>query len=292
MLNPPILGLAAFLSCFSIACLSPTSTATPDSQVIGVAGGTVSGTDGTTVTIPAGALTSDVTITLTPMPSLAAPANVRWAGLPYSLGPNGTQFAEAVTVTLPFSPNQLAPGSTSNQVAVYTAPEGSTSFTSLGGTVVDSTNVQVQTTHFSFFAPGAPTERAACTADGGAFVGCWAGTTTVAEAQTSGGIVETGGGGGRDSEVTVATSGGFEFQSFFSLVLTNCALPWQVTGETSALMSPAVCQDTSNGSWTFQSGAASLDSTGTVMTVQTAGRLVDPVNGFATFTTTSTLSLQ
>jgi hypothetical protein len=291
MLNGRVFCLGSALCCATLGCLAPTPTATPVSQVIGSAGGTVSASDGTTVTIPAGALASNVTITLTPMPNLAAPSNVTWVGTPYSLDTNGTQFAQSVTVTVPFSSSLFPAGSSASQVAVYTAPEGSTSFTALSSTVVESTDVQAQTMHVSLFGPGSPSV-ASCNWDGGtfAFIGRWSGTTTASETFTSG---PSQVGGGNDSEVTVASSCGFAFQSFFSLVLVNCVLPWTVTGPTTASVVPGtICQDTSGGSWTFESGTATLNSAGSVVTVETAGSLVDPVNGSGTFTTTSTRDLQ
>jgi hypothetical protein len=134
---------------------------------------------------------------------------------------------------------------------------------------------------------GTPT----CNLDGGAptLVGSWAGTGSATVTFQNNG----GGGGGPDTETVTATDGGVAFDPFFSLDLATCTLPWTLTGATSASVVPAsVCTDLAKGHWTFQSGTATLDATGCVMTVQTAGTLVDPGSGAGTFTTSATLNLQ
>ncbi|MHB8416801.1 MAG: hypothetical protein ACYDCL_01910 [Myxococcales bacterium] len=245
-----------------------------------------------------------------------------------------------------------------NQVAVFTAAEGATTFTSLGGTPIGTSQVQAQTTHFSYFGPGVPSSGsdagpstcppstfpnpgydAACNPNGGnawvcnpsgscipncsygtsvcdagtscginghcvagpgcapdagsaPFVGSWSGTTTTAMTYTNGSPASGGGGGGRDSEAVIPTDCGFAFQSYFSVLLVNCTLPWAITSSTDAsLISQAVCRDTMNGYWTFDNGTASLDPSGALM-VQTGGTFTDPVDGSGTFTTTSNLQVK
>src|SRR5579859_4816684 len=116
------------------------ATTAPDLGVpntVGAAGGSVSLPDGTRVDIPAGALSTDTTITITP--TVVAPP--RGVGPAYVFGPEGTTFAMPVKVTLPFDPTKLPMGSTAANVVVMTSPIANPSFASLGGTVADSTHV-------------------------------------------------------------------------------------------------------------------------------------------------------
>jgi hypothetical protein len=125
----------------------------PGQASIGASGGTVS-FGGATVTIPAGALTTTVTITIAP--SAASPSTGSVVGEAFEMGPEGQQFAMPVTVTLPFNPADVPQGMTASNVVVMTAPQGSTTFTSLPTTVVDSTHVSATSSHFSAFVPVVP----------------------------------------------------------------------------------------------------------------------------------------
>jgi len=155
------------------------------SQVVGPAGGTVSAPDGTSVEIPAGALSSNVTVTLIQAPNATAPAESVWVGIPYVFRPEGTQFAKAATVTLAFSVNSIPAYETASQVVVETAPLDSTSYTSLGGTLSDASHISALTTHFSTFGPAA-------------------GVSSDASSGTTGGSLSDGG----EETSTGTTSGG------------------------------------------------------------------------------------
>jgi hypothetical protein len=101
------------------------------------------------------------------------------------------------------------------------------------------------------------------------------------------------GGSGPDTAIVVATDGGVEFEAFGSTALPNCVLPFTLTSPTSAdVVAGSTCVDSSMGQWTFQSGTATLNASGCVMTVTTSGTVVDPGMGAGTFTTSSTLDLQ
>ncbi len=117
--------------------------------LMGPAGGTFTTPDGVTVQIPAGALSSNVTITVTPAPNAPLPKGAQPVGEAYAFGPEGTQFQRPVTVTLPFDPTRLRSGSTADNIIVYTAPAGSANYTPLTAGPVDATHVQAETTHFS-----------------------------------------------------------------------------------------------------------------------------------------------
>jgi hypothetical protein len=128
------------------ACSDATQSATME---VGPAGGQVSA-GAASVSIPAGTLTSTVSITVTST-SAPAPADATTVGTPYLFGPEGTQFAQPVTVTLAFSSGLLPAGTTGSDVVIYTAPLGGTSYTALPTTLADASHVQAPTTHFSVF---------------------------------------------------------------------------------------------------------------------------------------------
>lgn len=82
---------------------------------IGPAGGTVYGSDGTTIYVPSGALSTTVGITITPVPLLPQTASQAqsgnedwWASWTTHLGPDGLQFDLPVTVTFPLDTSHLS----------------------------------------------------------------------------------------------------------------------------------------------------------------------------------------
>jgi hypothetical protein len=88
---------------FSTAIGKPVGNA--QTKEIGTAGGSVSSPDGRiTLSIPAGALSSNTPITIQPIEN-TTPLGI---GLSYDLLPNGQQFAKPVTVTLNYSTEELA----------------------------------------------------------------------------------------------------------------------------------------------------------------------------------------
>ncbi len=107
--------------------------------------------DGTSVQIPAGALSAVTAITITPDPSAPPPDGGIWVGTPYLFGPEGTQFASPVTVTLPYVSSELPADAGPDGITIDTAPAGSTDYVELVTTVVNTTLVAAETTHFSVF---------------------------------------------------------------------------------------------------------------------------------------------
>lgn len=126
-------------------------------QQVGSSGGSVVATDGSGVTIPAGALAAGTNVTVTSSPGAQAAPGTTAVGTTYLLGPEGTQFAVPVTVTLAVDLGKLPSGKTISDVIIYTAPKDTTNFVGLPTTMVDSTHVSAQTTHFSLWQPGVPT---------------------------------------------------------------------------------------------------------------------------------------
>jgi hypothetical protein len=128
-------------------------TKSSSSQSVGSTGGNVSTGSGVAIDVPSGALSANTNITIAPLGSTPAPSSALVVGGAYVFGPEGQQFTSPVTVTLPINASDLPPGATASDVVILTAPQGSTSFVSLGATVLDSTHVQTTTTHFSVFVP-------------------------------------------------------------------------------------------------------------------------------------------
>ena len=141
----------------------PAEGGTAGQASIGPSGGTVTSADGTaTVTIPAGALAKTVTITVAPATGGVSPASVTLVGQAFTFGPEGQQFSAPAKVTLTYDPAELPSGKTSSGIVIETAPVGSTSFTTLTTTVVDSTHVSAETSHFSNFVPSFPIVGPGC----------------------------------------------------------------------------------------------------------------------------------
>jgi hypothetical protein len=133
---------------------------------IGSAGGVVTAANGTSLTIPSGALGAPTAITVD-VSDESVPGGV---GSVYKFGPEGQTFSVPITVTLDFSPDRLPTGKTAADVVVLTAPAGSSDFSSLGGQLIDPTHVQATTTHFSVFGAAVPmpmsSDAGACLSDG------------------------------------------------------------------------------------------------------------------------------
>ena len=151
-----------------------TNTPSSSQGVVGPAGGQVAIGDTVVIDIPAGALASNTTITATATEA-AAPPNTVAAATPYLLGPEGTQFAVPVTLTLAFA-------SSSADIVIYTAPANTTAYQAMPTTVVDASHVRAQTTHFSIFAAAAPIANdevdATTSSDAGGTTSSDAATTT------------------------------------------------------------------------------------------------------------------
>ena len=140
-----------------------------DSAVIGPAGGSVSTVDGASVVIPPGALSTAITVSITLESSAAVPVGVTPVGGIYQMGPEGTVFAQPITVTLPYDPTQLPAGATTQDLAVVSWPDGATDFSTFGTKAVDATHLEAQTNHFTSFTVttiSKITPGVACVADG------------------------------------------------------------------------------------------------------------------------------
>jgi hypothetical protein len=139
------------------ACSSAPPTV---SMNITASGGSVKTTDGTSVVVPAGAVIDSTAITISGEPNAITVGDVVLVGPAYRFGPEGTQFAVPVTVTLAYDPSKLPAGTSAADVEVMTAPVGSTAFVVLPTTIVDATHVTADTSHFSDFVATAKKKKA------------------------------------------------------------------------------------------------------------------------------------
>lgn len=123
------------------------ATFTPVSQMVTASqGGTVTASNGTIVMVPPGAVQSDTTITMAPSTS-TPPANLNQAGISVQFGPSGTQFAQPVTVKLPYDPGLIPSGAIAGIWTQEDQPGSPWQF--IGGQAAGSGFFQTQTTHFS-----------------------------------------------------------------------------------------------------------------------------------------------
>ncbi len=132
------------------------SASGPPGKQIGPEGGSVLLADGSRVDVPAGALATGVSVTIGLTPSAAAlpSSDGIAAGSSYLLGPEGQTFLKPVTVTLAFEPSRLPADVPGDGISVVTSPAtGTPDYSPLPTTIVDSTHVSAQTTHFSIVVP-------------------------------------------------------------------------------------------------------------------------------------------
>ncbi|MEO8019422.1 MAG: Calx-beta domain-containing protein [Pseudomonadota bacterium] len=93
---------------------SPPNNPPPPPSGIGTTGGTVNGPSGAKVVVPAGALASNVDITIaeSSVGAPALPAGFTTIGSMFAFTPHGTTFAVPATVTVPFDTTKLPAGTT------------------------------------------------------------------------------------------------------------------------------------------------------------------------------------
>jgi hypothetical protein len=154
---PVIIGLSAVLA-FGCSGTEPEAEIRGpggdggSSQLIGPEGGAVTGEQGVTVTIPAGALASDTTIAANVVDAsdLPAPPSGTTAAGPFvALTPHGTQFAMPVEVTLPYT------SSSSSLTVLRIDDESDTTWEQLTGASFDGGTATVGLSRFSILAVAA-----------------------------------------------------------------------------------------------------------------------------------------
>jgi hypothetical protein len=119
------------------------------SAIVGAAGGIVSADDGTTVFIPPGALSGDVTITIGLDATVPDVTLVHPVTASHVFGPVGQTFAVPVCVTLSFEPGLLPQGTTENNVVLFTEVLDAGSYDAIPTLSGGPTQVMGLTTQFS-----------------------------------------------------------------------------------------------------------------------------------------------
>ncbi|NOT08312.1 MAG: hypothetical protein HOP28_08900, partial [Gemmatimonadales bacterium] len=180
--------------------------------VIGAAGGVVTGPGGNvTITIPAGALSSGTAITVGAVAQPQAHARLI-AGTAYDLGPDGTAFAQPVTLAIKFDPAVIGLGIPPN-FRIHRFTSGA--WTPLPGGSVDipARTVTAPTSSFSRYAIlEIPTEPLIFSSiSSGAFHTCGVATGGAAYCWGSGSTGQLGHGSTASSPVPTLVSGGLTF---------------------------------------------------------------------------------
>jgi hypothetical protein len=154
-----LLMLAAVAVACTIQTIFPYGTgpqAGTASQQVGAGGGLVAANDGTSVLVPAGALSSTVTVTIGLEPDAAPLTGATSVTTPHAFGPTGQAFARPVCVTLSFEPGQLPQGTTEQNVVLFAqAPEDAGGgYVPLPTFAADPTHVTGMTSTFSTMTAG------------------------------------------------------------------------------------------------------------------------------------------
>jgi hypothetical protein len=271
---------------------SAASTASPgvgehqEKLITAATGGTVEGT-GVSLAIPAGALSADTTITVDIKSKSGYADSDNIAVNVFELGPNGTQFAVPVPLTLDLY-DAKAPSGKVAKIAYY---DGS-AWKALPDSVVSGGKITATTTHFTAFTvvwengqqTGGGCASLAFTPCGGDLTGTWkfaAGCADVPPVDPT---------DGKCPEATTATAVDFSGTITFNADNTYAVDMSQSSSRTITL--PASCVDalggasacTSEGGTIDGSGACAVTESDTPKTTSETGSYTTSDN---TFTTTS-----
>jgi hypothetical protein len=128
---------------------APAPAPAPAPTGIGPAGGTVTGSNGATVAVPAGALSQTVNIQVTEISpaSVSLPMGVDRVGAVYALTPHDTSFAVPVAVNIPFDPAQVPAGSSAR--LMKTSDSARTVWAEVAGATTSGGTATAQLTSFS-----------------------------------------------------------------------------------------------------------------------------------------------
>ncbi|MGE0325979.1 MAG: hypothetical protein AB7S68_26865 [Polyangiaceae bacterium] len=126
---------------------------TAGKTTVGAQGGVIQLDNGFEITVPEGALTQDVSITVTELSETPAHSGFQSHGPSFLLGPEGQTFAKPLTLKLPYTGVALPQGMKLD-VRAFTAPKGSDAFTQLTVTERGESVITTSTTHFSVFTAG------------------------------------------------------------------------------------------------------------------------------------------
>lgn len=143
-------NLLVFAALSSLSC----DSTSPLTSGIGTYGGTAaSDNNAARVIVPAGAIPSNVVVTVTPATTAPAKSGLLTSAA-YEFGPTGTTFTSPVTITIHYDPAALPSNVPESSLQLYTLV--GSEWTLVPGSVVDVSahTVSGATTHFSAYAPG------------------------------------------------------------------------------------------------------------------------------------------
>jgi len=182
---------ALWISTWLLATGCGSSKADTGSALVGAAGCTVTTPGGVSLTVPAGAVSGNTTFTIRETTSSLPTSLGTAVGTAYQFGPAGLTFAQPVTIVLPFNTSAVRSDQLGDLV-VFTAPDGSTDFVSLGrAQVIGDGRASTQTTHFSVLLVALSTPNdggmtvvdGSATTDGGSsgssLTGTWSGSVSI-----------------------------------------------------------------------------------------------------------------
>ncbi len=175
---------------------------------IGVGGGVI-GAEGVSVSIPPGALSADIPITIQ---LTATPGPNGTVSQVFEIGPTGTQFAQPVTIAFSYTDSELL-GLPPSDFAVETLPASSgASWSPLSQIVVDvyAHTIAGQTTHLSPYALVEQGLGAALGGDGGSAGGLDAAVSSVEGGSTGGGFPDAGTSGACSPGATQCSGNGVQ----------------------------------------------------------------------------------
>jgi hypothetical protein len=158
--TPYILSLllAPGLAACSSSTTPPVQGGPGGGTSIGVEGGVVQHESGLELTVPEGAVTGEVSITVEQLAEPPVVDTFTVQGPAFLLGPEGQTFGKPVTIKLPIEGTAL-PANMHLGLHAFTAPGGTTDFTELVVDAQSDTSLTTSTTHFSVFVPGTLSPR-------------------------------------------------------------------------------------------------------------------------------------
>lgn len=144
-----------FVSCLAFgACQSGGAKV---EKSIGPAGGTVEAADGTSVTIPPGALAQEVMIGVSVLANAQAPRGATLLGAVYLMTPEGQRFDKPVRVKVAWDMARLPMGRSTNEAKLYTAGNAPNALlAALPTSTVEGAFVAADSDHFSLFLAAVP----------------------------------------------------------------------------------------------------------------------------------------
>jgi DNA-binding beta-propeller fold protein YncE len=270
--------LLLFISAVMIsACKNKTSSGNTTPLVsggtgsgIGPAGGAVVGLYGAQLSIPAGALSSTVTITVT-RDSTSAPAfplpGVDAVGATYEITPHGTPFALPATISIPFDPAQLPADAV---VKMYKAEQGGT-FAEIPATI-NNNMIEASISNLSWVIPAYASTRPRSV-----YVNTAAGITSYRINSTTGalsGPTGTASAGPSPTTIVAHPSGRFAYVTYGPGASVNGIDPYSVAAYRLNAVSGAI----SGPTYTAPSTTASVQARPTAAVIHPMGNFLYVVN--------------